>query len=66
MMTKIYALVWFLVVASAGLVYFTGNSNELTLTVFGFIFATLAFMGIVAVLPWWVDRHFSWKYKVSQ
>lgn len=65
MMTKIYALVWLLTIASAGLVYFTGNASELTLTVFGFVFATLTFMGIVAVLPYWVDRHYSWKYNVS-
>jgi hypothetical protein len=58
----IYALIWLFTAASAGLLYFTGNFNELTLTVFGFIFSTLVFMGFVAVLPWSVDRRYSWKY----
>jgi hypothetical protein len=62
MVTKIYALLWLVVVASAGLFYFTGNLNEMTLTVFGFLAFTLFAAGIVAVLPWWVDKKYSWKY----
>ncbi len=62
MLTKIYALVWLVVVVAAGLFYFTGNINELTLTVFGFLLSTLAFAGLVVVLPWLVDRQYSWKY----
>jgi hypothetical protein len=62
MVVMIYALIWLLTAASAGLLYFTGNFNELTMTVFGFIFSTLVFMGMVAVLPWWVDKQYSWKY----
>jgi len=62
MVIIIYALIWLLTTASAGLLYFTGNFNELTMTVFGFIFSTLVFMGILAVLPWWVDKHYSPKY----
>lgn len=58
----IYALTWFLALGAAGLVYFTGYFNEMTLTVFGFIFSTLLFAGIVMVLPFWVDEHHSWKY----
>lgn len=63
MVTKIYALVWLVVVASAGLLYFTGNLNEMTLTVFGFVVFTLFAAGIVAVLPWWVDKKYTWKYE---
>lgn len=59
MLVIIYALIWLLTAASAGLLYFTGNFNELTLTVFGFIFATHTFMGVVAVLPWWVDKRYA-------
>ena len=62
MVILIYALIWLITAASAGLLYFTGNFSELTMTVFGFIFSTLVFMGIIAVLPWWVDKKFSWKY----
>ena len=62
MVTKIYALVWLLAIAVAGLFYFTSNINEITLTIFGFVFSTLVFAGLVAVLPWWVDRRYSWKY----
>lgn len=64
MVIIIYALIWLLTAASAGLLYFTGNLDELMLTVFGFIFSTLVLMGFVAVLPWWVDKQYSWKYQV--
>ena len=62
MLILIYALIWLLTGASAGLLFFTGNFNELTMTVFGFIFSTLVFMGLVVVLPWWVDKAYSPKY----
>ena len=62
MVTKIYALVWLVIAASAALFYFTGNFTEITFTVFGFIFSTQLFAGLVAVLPWWVDKRYSWKY----
>lgn len=62
MVIIIYALIWLLVAASAGFLYFTGNFNEVTLTVFGFLISALFFMGIVAVLPWWVDKRYTWKY----
>jgi hypothetical protein len=62
MVMRIYALAWLLLAAVGGLFLFTGNLNEVTFTVLAFPLATLAFMGIVVVLPWWMDRHFSWKY----
>ena len=61
-MTKIYALVWLLVIGAAGVFYFTGNFSDITATVFGFIVSTLVFAGLVAVLPWWVDKQYSWEY----
>jgi hypothetical protein len=62
MLMKIYALVWLLVAAATGLLLFTGNFNELTMTVMGFVLSTLAFAGLVVVLPWWVDKSYSWNY----
>ena len=62
MVTKIYLLVWLVAAGAAGLLFFTGNLNELTFTVLGFMFSTLVFAGLVAVLPWWMDRRYSWKY----
>ena len=66
MLAAIYALIWLLTMMSAGFLYFTGNFNEMTLNVFGFIFSTLVFMGIVAVLPWWVDKRYSRYSRFSQ
>ena len=58
----IYAVTWFLLLAATGGVYITGYFNETMITVFGFIFATLLAAGILMVLPFWVDEHYSWKY----
>jgi hypothetical protein len=63
MVVKIYALIWLLLVASSAVLYFTGNSTEITLTVFGFIGATLLASGITLVLPWWVDKKHTWTYE---
>ena len=60
--TKIYALVWFLMATIAVATYAGGFFNEFTLTIFGFISTTLVFMGLVAVLPSWVDDKYSPKY----
>jgi hypothetical protein len=57
--TKIYGLVWFLAAATAGGAYLTGFSGEITLTIFGFVFSTLVFLGIVAVLPALMNEHYS-------
>jgi hypothetical protein len=62
MVTRIYSLFWLLLVASAALLYLTGNFSELTLAVFAFLFSALLFSGLVAVLPWWVDKQYSWVY----
>jgi len=58
----IYALIWILALAAAGVVYLTGSLGEMTVTVFGFIFATIFFAGFVMVLPFWVDERYAWKY----
>ncbi|HMJ07873.1 MAG TPA: hypothetical protein VK468_02640 [Pyrinomonadaceae bacterium] len=59
MVVKVYGLVWFFVLAGAGVLYFTGSFNEMTLPIIGFVFSTLAVMGFVAVLPSLLDDHFS-------
>jgi hypothetical protein len=62
MVMKFYAMTWLIVLAAAGVAYFTDNFNEVTLTVFGFVVSTIFAMGIVAVLPWWVDKKHTWIY----
>ena len=63
MVIRIYALIWLLFVASTAAIYFTGNSTETTLTVFGFIGATLFASAITLVLPWWVEKRYTWVYE---
>lgn len=58
----IYAVTWFLVLAAAAGVNFSGYSNEMMGAVFGFIYVTLFFAGAVMVLPFWVDERHSRKY----
>ena len=62
MVRKVYTLIWLLVIAAAAGFYFTGNFNETTLTVIGFVYSTLFFGFFVAVLPWLMDKHLTWKY----
>ena len=62
MVTKIYALIWVSMFALAGLLFMTNGFTEMTLTIFGFAFSTLVFAGIVAVLPWWLDKRYAWNY----
>lgn len=56
---RIYALVWVFVLAAAGSLFYTDSFNEITAHVFGFVSSTLLFMGFAAVLPAWIDHHFS-------
>lgn len=63
MVIKIRALIWLFVAALTGLLYMTGNLTEMTIIVFGFIVSTVLAAGIVAVLPWWIDKKYSWKYE---
>ncbi len=58
----IYALTLVLALAAAGVVFLTGSFNEMMVTAFGFIFATIFFAGFVLVLPFWVDERYTWKY----
>jgi len=63
MVIKIYAFIWLMLIASAGLLFMTSGFSEMTLTILGFALSTLVFAGIIAVLPWWVDKRYTWKYQ---
>ena len=56
---RIYGLIWLFVLVATGVSYLTGSINAMTLPIFGFIFSTLAAGGFVAVLPVWLNDHFS-------
>jgi hypothetical protein len=56
MLIKIYFLIWFVAAVAAGVLYLSGSFNDIWLTIFGFFFSTLFFMGFVAVLPWWLSQ----------
>ena len=58
MVTKIYGLLWLLAVGAAGLLYFVGGPNEYLRVVFGFVFVTLAFAGLVPVHPLWASSYY--------
>ena len=62
MFIRIYVFALALSAAAAAALFLTGNFTELTITVFGFLFSTLVFMGMVAVLPWAVDKQFTPRY----
>jgi hypothetical protein len=62
MVLKIYGGLSLVVAALAAVTFFTGNLNEFTLPIFGFVVSTLFFMGFVAVMPWWMDKMYAPKY----
>jgi hypothetical protein len=64
---RIYGLIWLLVLAATGGFYLMGLTNAMTLPIFGFIFSTIAAGGLLAVLPMWLNEHYSPKtYPVSK
>lgn len=65
MVIKIFALLWALLIASAVLVLVTTGFGELTLTIFALATSTLAFGALIAVLPWWIDKTFTWDADAS-
>ena len=62
MLLRIYALVWFLTVGTTATLYLGGFFNEQVLIVLGFLTAMLVFTGIVAVLPWWLNKQYAPKH----
>ena len=62
MFIKIYALMLMLVVGAAGVLYVNGDVSEMALTAMGFVVSTVLALGIVALLPWWVKKKYTWRY----
>lgn len=58
----IYAIAWFSALAAAFAVYLNGAFGEAMIAIFGFIFATLFAAGILMVIPFLVDEHYTWNY----
>lgn len=58
---KLYALTWIIFAAAALSVYTTDSLSPLKLTLFGFIGSTLFFMGLVALFPYLMNRHYESK-----
>ena len=61
----IYAFVWFAVMATALVVYLTGNLNSTAMVALGFISSTLIFMGLIAVLPSLMNEHHASKLRAK-
>ncbi len=57
MLVKIYFLIWALGLFAAGALYLTGNFNQITSIVFGFLTLSAVFLGMVGVLPSTVGHH---------
>lgn len=56
---RIYGLIWLLALMATGLAYKASFINAMTLPILGFVLSTLVAMGFVAVLPAWLNDHFS-------
>jgi hypothetical protein len=56
---RVYGLVWLAVLGLTGFLYLIGFINAMTFPIFGFVFSTLAVAGFMAVLPAWLNEHFS-------
>ena len=64
---RIYGVVWLLVIGLTGVSFSIGFLTSTTLPIFAFVFSTLAVGGLVAVLPAWLNEHYSPKtYPVSK
>jgi fatty acid desaturase len=55
---KIYAVAWFMAAVAVGGVYLLGFLSETLLTIYGFVFSTLLFLGVIAVLPALMEERF--------
>ena len=58
---KLYALTWIILAAALLAAYTTHSLNPIKLTIFGFLGSTLFFMGLVALLPYLMNRHYESK-----
>lgn len=56
MVLKVYGLMWLVGGVAAAGFYLTGNLNPLMTVVFGFLSFGTVFMGMLALLPYWVKH----------
>lgn len=56
-MTILYGLIWIIFAAAAITAYMTDSLSPTNLAIFGFLGSTLFFIGLVALLPFLVNRH---------
>lgn len=62
MIAKIYALIWILGLAAAGIFYLTGNLTPVIQIVFGFLTFGMIFMGMISILPFEATHHLPSKH----
>ncbi len=58
---KLYVLTWIIFSAAALSAYTTDSLSPIRLTLFGFFGSTLFFMGLVALIPHLMNRHYESK-----
>lgn len=51
MYTKIYFLLWAILLALFALMLFLGKLTDVAIVTFGFVFFGMLFMGLISVLP---------------
>lgn len=66
MLARIYALVWFSIVAISVALYLGGMFNEQALLLVGFVTATLVFMGMMVVVPLSISKKHAPKIWVDE
>lgn len=63
MLVKVYFSLLLIVGVTTGVLFASGNASELVLTGLGFLSAAMVFLGMVGVLPWYVNKQFTWDYQ---
>jgi hypothetical protein len=60
----IYVMAWFSAIGVLAAIYIAGFFNDISITIFGFLFSALFFAGFGMVLPVLLDEHYA-RNKVS-
>ncbi len=58
---KLYALIWIIFAAALLAAYVSHSLSPAKMIIFSFLGSTLFFMGLVALIPYLVDRHYESK-----